>query len=735
MHPTSDTPPSSNRRSGIALIVVLGFLSVLIIMGVAFAIVMRTERMASRAFTDVARARQMTQVGLARALSDIDAQLNASGGIYPDFTTPGYPDTLVSAGTAYCSIYSTLGARGFLPLAVWSPLAAYPDPAFVEVRDPGQPGNPLIGRYGYLAINCSGLLDANYVGGLSRGVGTNAAELQLTTALLPELTAYGTTELPNRRTNELLSIRGVPWKRFESIPDLLAVTRRNETLPADIISTDSSIYWIRYTAAPYATLNNTSNLFTYSRAPSGWFDGTSVIQPVYVGGSPIVAGVVQTALALIPAAMPYASVVEQCLIDYVDSGFRPQSVNNFSTEATPLINEITIEQLMTAANSNVCRPSVELWYPFVGVTNNNTYVLALELTFSGAQPAIYNPKNTPTPGQYRAIYTFSGSRSSNHFITATILSTPALPFALGRDEAMNPPPSSLAGLQAEITRAELHEGSIVGPIVDSLPSGLIINLGFASTTPGAALTGGLAANDPRFNFRASEWTRVGQNSAMLATTGAFNSGVARPDLPGCDGWAATNMYVPNRALRSTGELGLLPSGLGPWQSIKLLGPNAWPVLSRFTVSTNLTYKGRVNVNSPHERVLATALLGAKAENRPDDPAATALTDAQAQTLATALFDGGPYVNVSDINAATGAGDAFAGFSALESEGIIRNTADLFTTRQQIFTIMVVGQHIDAQGSMAAERKLVAVVWRDPFPNAAGKHENFVRFFKWLDVLE
>ena len=47
--------------------IVLGFLAILTISVVAFAIMMRTERVAARNYSDVVRARQLVRVALARA--------------------------------------------------------------------------------------------------------------------------------------------------------------------------------------------------------------------------------------------------------------------------------------------------------------------------------------------------------------------------------------------------------------------------------------------------------------------------------------------------------------------------------------------------------------------------------------------------------------------------------------------------------------------------------------------
>ncbi len=54
---------------------VLGILSVMVIMAVAFAISMRTERVAAGNYADSVRARQLVHVAIARAMADIQNNL------------------------------------------------------------------------------------------------------------------------------------------------------------------------------------------------------------------------------------------------------------------------------------------------------------------------------------------------------------------------------------------------------------------------------------------------------------------------------------------------------------------------------------------------------------------------------------------------------------------------------------------------------------------------------------
>lgn len=700
-----------NPRSGIALIIVLGFLSILVVMGVAFAVFSRTERMASRAYADVVKSRQIAQAGLARTLSELDQMLVADGTSYPSWTIKLSP-----GGSPYQWLASNNDPKSFVPRTAWETATSVFNIGgggcgMRDIRD--ITGTNVLGRYAYMIVNCSGLLDANYIGGSNRMYGSSPYEIALSNAILTEVTDTGVSDIPsNRRTT---------WKRFETIPDLYAVC-----------------------SAPPAAVNTNlfpslSNLFTYSRAPAGWWDtaGGTVQTQVYIGGNALLSDVSMQA-AVVSAfsriAGTDATALRDALMDYIDTDFQPRSVTNGTVEATPLINEITIEQEFTVAGVNVCRPSVEVWFPFVAITNPNNYRLALAITFTNAVPAEYNPQNGGTAGrgQYGVTYTFPGAWSTPGY---RVVGFPQIAIAQG---SSTNPLVSLNNLEAVIT-AELRENTSSGPRVDYVQN-VTCKLSFASSTPGAAAqVGGVAVTDPRLNHKLDQWKQIGASPGAVGspTLNAFNTGVAGP-LAADGGMLATELYIANQPLRSTGELGLLFSGVAPWQSIRLLGAGSWPVLDYFTAVTGSVFKGRVNVNTPNQAVLASALLGANAERYPGQGgAATRLDVVAANTLASQIISAlsaSPLVNMSDIAGKFAAG-TFTGYGPLESEGILRTTADLLTPRQQMFTLFVVAQYVDPLGSPGAEQRLLAVVWRDPYRNANGVNEMFVRFFKWLTSLQ
>jgi hypothetical protein len=210
------------------------------------------------------------------------------------------------------------------------------------------------------------------------------------------------------------------------------------------------------------------------------------------------------------------------------------------------------------------------------------------------------------------------------------------------------------------------------------------------------------------------------------------------------------------------------------------------VLDYFTLSTsNQFLRGLVNLNTRQTNALAAVLqeLPLRAEYKDKTTRVRAKgaagtnpneTDA-ASDLAKLFVRNGPYQRLSDIgriwhnvdpignysrNTAilatnayvraiaepcdTAASGLIGVFGEFEREAIIRNTCDLLTTRQQIFTIILRADSFSPKfgftdikkGNVLATSHAVAQVWRDPVATDVGggvkKHKCFVQYFKILE---
>ncbi len=683
------------NKSGVALILVLGTLSLMLIMAVSFAISMRTARLASGNYADTVRARQLVQVGLVRAMDDIrgmmGSNLNAAGAqVYPPWSVTNARNG-AELGGEYAVLLTTNAntATNFIPGALNSADNAQKLNHWVEIREPSN--NMLIGRVAYLILNCSGLLDANFAGGAGRGYGTNPAELAV--ASLPEIGAGANNLLNNR----LLNIR------YESVAEL----------------------------HEYSGSSTPSNFFVYSYCSNGWWNGATNLLPVNLAGgvaqltvagrkNAILAGFTNAGYSGLEAGILFSN-----LLDYVDGNSVPTNQVS-SVEAVPMVNEVVVSNLISVADSSATPGNkiytiktdvfVEWWYPFVNDAAL-PFDLSVEVGFGEANnlkpanlPVAAKPLGMPPAESLNFIHLNCPPVSVDRLPVNSIslVSTSSLSVKQGADVV-----DSLAGLM----------------ILTNVNNGVQNNGLYSSCSV-------MQCIDPRFNYfldpAAGCWT-----NAPPASLGATN--------PATIAWWARNpnndtnsaMYVANRTLRLAGEVGCL--ACAPWKTVKFYGPARTRALDAFAIGTNDTdvfvthsRRGLVNPNSLQSNVLAAVFAGMPVDDYPGGPS-NSLSLASALTIAGRLANGGVYTNLSDI------GQALTNFSALnvtldnelKKESLFRNAAGLLSARQNVFQVIIEAQL--AYGNMypryknLAHQRAVAIVWRDPYTG-----EFFVRSFQWME---
>lgn len=151
------------NRSGIALVVVLGFLTLLTILAVSFAISMRTERMSANLHVQATQARHLTHVAVARAMQDIEGRLGWLWDPNTDryINTPMAPMWLVMSSTGSAAQVNLASgvATNYLPGVAFTELDGVTNPTntprWANIEVDGQ----IIGRYAYEVVDCSGLVD------------------------------------------------------------------------------------------------------------------------------------------------------------------------------------------------------------------------------------------------------------------------------------------------------------------------------------------------------------------------------------------------------------------------------------------------------------------------------------------------------------------------------------------------------------------------------------------------
>ena len=217
--------------------------------------------------------------------------------------------------------------------------------------------------------------------------------------------------------------------------------------------------------------------------------------------------------------------------------------------------------------------------------------------------------------------------------------------------------------------------------------------------------------------------------------------------------------APNKPLQSVGQLAQIP--IAPYFTMRLYDHRD---AEKFEMVPSIGYhriydfftirdpdadeplRGLVNPNSRQPDVM-TAVYN---EMPVDEWEATPkkLTTSEASEIGALASDqlGGSAQGISDIGKVDwldilklSASDALKAKFTDETrrEAVIRNAAGLLSTRQQSFLVLIradafttkFGLTSVKQGSVLATAQAVALVWRDPVPDDAGRHPCFVQMLK------
>jgi len=727
---------------------VLGILSVMVIMAVAFAISMRTERVAAGNYADSVRARQLVQVGLARALDDLAGKLGTNGfwsttagGIvvsgtnYPPWTvTNSYTTTYTNTATN-ATLLKLLAlksrdneATNFVPRALWAVAtnadyystttytnAAHhwlPIESIITTNYDGKKWTNeyhLMGRVKYLILNCSGLLDANFAGGAIRGVGTNPTEIAIDKLNEIDNPANADSFVTNRRYY-------VRYETLHELKELNPFVYFNEMYP--------------------------SNLFIYSRALPGYWkinvDSAlnCVDRQANLNGSAadlssrmseITNAFASAGFSLIESGVLYSN-----LIDYVDADSIPSNFE-YCVENVPMINEVVVSNAIEVSDGSDAGHKnykvttdiyIECWYPFVksAVASFNLNVTNKFSGTPGFQHADgYNDipvtsSSWSTPVRYRCFHGEKGpfELSLENLITLTTTIDPKVQLGVNNVDVLKNP----------IVLSTTHVGSGAIPRDNQAVS--------------------FECLDPRVNYDPADlnlWRPRTPFSPADVPNSDNNPWVAEWWPAHTAGDVDAAMHVADGPLLSVAELGYLVYTNMPWRTVKLYGPDCHRVLDVFAIGTNASYiyvtntiwRGRVNPNTTNNDALVAAFYNIPVNNSTNDASPDTLllpdTIAIAEHIQANAQTYGFYTNLSDLGRWFNP-VKFPSYAdnELKKEAIFRNTCGLLSVRQNLFTIIIEAQ-VASGGNIPrnpVKQRAVALVWRDPYTG-----EMFVRSIKWL----
>jgi len=726
-------------RSGIALVIVLGLLSVLTILALSFSITMRTERMAAEYHVSAVSGRHLIDAALTEVMTDV-LRNSLGNSVYPDWDTLPPPGGHTSSNFHMVDVLERYVPGSMLDAAT---SADNPNPDWIEIRDPTD--DKFMGKYSYLIINCSGLLDANTVGEFedqttARRYGADVGEVR-----------FGNLVLDEARDPESLKNLRDQIGRFENVPELIAMGTSGTIEPN----------------FPIVQGTRADNFHVFSRFPTGYgvVEAAGVVartNSAYIGGNPNTEWnetAIKTVLNETPSLpIPDVDMFYDVMHDFASPGYVPRNVDGVSFKRTPMLSEIIVSNTLQLVSSGpdtelVLRVhvDVETFYPFPQDPDSPPFTVQIDGTPTVQTP--FPPLNAislvdgPTPAQPG--HSEFDLRLTK-FVYESRVNTSVFPFF--------PPPFGIRVIFNGIDFTVNLGSDVVDRLTPSWPNDAFQ---IAGAFPPLLVDGdflpygtarGRSVNDPRMNYESSQWT------AETPTPGETNINVSGsfPDEVGF-------MFSAQRPFASPGELSyLIYDETKPWQTVRLLGPDpdeSARIVDRFTTRQPTAFdRGLVNINTRQTNALAAVFWGLPVERHPivtddistaqvDDPLSATAAKALAEFMVSAI-DGqartmseiAQYVETADM-AALGSDT-----SKFFRESAIRNSLGLLGVRHNMFTVYIavrtfpenydpdtaLPSGMTEEDMVMSETRAVAVVWRDPYLSGSSSgHEMFVRFFAIL----
>jgi hypothetical protein len=772
---------------GVAIILTLGILSLLLVMVLAFAATALHSVTTARSGENVVVVRLLGETGLnylfaqlSEEFADPDEPSNvfpatkAGQGNHFGLTTEGrawdgrYYWATTSADNAGIDSALHVGLAGvsFTP----APPAAFLDSSigWVHQLDPSGSG-AIVGRFAYLVIDESGLIDPTYAvsASVAEGserdvrVGRTTSDLDLSAALDSDAMAeqfqpvgLGNGELP----------AGLPWlSRFN-------ILRRNSVAASSTANVDEmvrTIFPYSYDIEAYHDGSIDRHRFDLVNTDWNAYNNTVTTAGVDSGAAEFWAGDrVAPNTGGIPwlayGSSPCNYAVMANLIDYCDADSIATTDNVFNPtytglEKTPYLNEFGFD-VQVIDDGDGTFPlrlglTVELVNMFTtALGNSGRLSVTVELTGS-------NLPNSPVTS------VFNWASLDNVAATSYV--------ALTRQEKI-----LYAGTNRAITDFGVR-------IVSARYTDAGGQLWDFSRTNASATTTVIQtvrfitseANDPRDNLAEGDmtWTAGGWSRLPAGTISpAARNSVCNPN-PGGDKdleigatepWEVSTVYIRNDTMQTLWELGCIHRARA-WESINLTdynenagrgsgmgkyGDGDANILSQVKMSSDTVVHGRVNINTYSPKVVKALLTGVPLGGAYAFPASTgtAVTEADAAAIAgttTAAVGTGGFLHAN--NPILGGGTfeergMIANVSKLhdnsvitmstdrQREEIIGKVANITTVRPNYFTGIIVSQVVKdlptghRNGTLGqfdagidrvqAEQKFLAVIRRDGFTN-------------------
>lgn len=717
------TPLFMNRaesRDGAALVITFAVLSLLLVLGLSFVSMMRTERLTARAGMDSVKTRQLMHAALARSIQEIDSALREQ-----KLYCPATNLYLSEGGEAAFSadVFRTGETAAVLPPARM-PSGEWPAAGWQEIV--GAEG--VAGRYAFMAVDCSGLPDLNEYAGQ---FGDAADTAGFTAAALPGID--DPEQFEQARTEE----RG----RFVSVRELMQTA-----------------------GVEASTLNAT----VFSRYPQGRFadsEGAGRSQFLFdptLGGAEWqekFRGQWSAMLADIGYAAPenvsleeLAEMQNEALLAFFEPFPPAGDGKTFAAWRVPLINEIGFEFVLSRPDSK--RPNLyafqmdmllELWCPFAGGFRHPVYpekmVPSIDLVFEGLDVS-GGEFGEYAAGEGSGSVSLPGDWAENEFRVERIPLIPRTEQDVnGFDPSRDLPSVRLPDIFLRLPQERDALADAVYAAKEITASELFAQLGTPAFGASNTVSVSWQTDDPRLNWDFSDtvhW-RQGLTPTFGGMNAALNLKNGTPLIVVSDEPVFAGLNPVLRSLEAFGNL--LYDPRKPWQTVPFTGAEALPLFDWFGIAAEAgaekVFRGLVQLNAADLSALQAVLQ----ETEVPDPVHgnvlkidAPVAERVARILAAAQDPRkGSYRELLTA-------DYSEWFSALGLESVnkplvdalLARTMPLFGLRQNLFAAVVAVQSLDRAGNVAGEARAQAVIWRDAFPDEQGVHPCRILFFKWLN---
>lgn len=738
----------TKKNEGVALIVVLGFLSLMLVLAVAFLGTARTERVVSDYSLEAIRARQLMRTALAAAQNDYSEELWDAEKYLPDGDWEVFTSE-AGGREAITGSKGTLGGSGVIitngEILDWIP-ARYKTKAVLDemekaewilVRETPNTDSKILGRYAYVCLDTSGGLDANWVARDDEVANRDSRSLtnrmhrsvqEVPMGLLPEVA--DASQFKSYRKG---------WKGFDSLQTLAKLTDgtpndgQSEKQTNERWQADRKEYKERVGLVS----NLVSDLVSYSLAGyrGGRYTRGSGLweKPTYMDARTGAGW--DAALSRLQGQGWKREDIENQLVDYLSSSRVPRGVNYPSIKAVPMFNEMWVKgirlkqptmQQIDGTNTYVYTAEVkvgfETWFPFPSGDDRSTtsykieapaltmqssagggiwIPVALQLS-SGTIQQVTQESCTPSPPTVtvEATYGDGTPRKAPEFTYEVKFRTA---------KTVTDPNAALMWRVGWTAQDAIDLKTMGGDTVDRIAPGVKFTTStrvFAQGDTSGAFS--MEVTDPRLNHVTSQWQKPEMDEGTPGEINDAAKGI--PDFQQEGPW----MYCRNGPMESMAEFGYFSVGK-PWKTLDLCTDEGREFLALSTLDKGVKealekdgvyYTNAViNINTFRTNVLASAFYDLSFMPTPNTEGdlvdgENAFTEEQAKEIAKriqAVTAGKPYQSGMDWANSPVMKDggylAAQGLTRTERESVLRNTDGLFSVADSLFTVILVAQSV------------------------------------------